>query len=143
MNVRSHCWVVKFQKKPMQQPFNKLQTKKEDMASFIIENIKIKSITKYIFIEFLQWQLFIDFKTCMHHTWIKSKIKLFFCVYFVESNFNAYPSHPAPSHIEHIENTDINIASFSKEFLFGWVIFATILIENWKHTDGGNHNYSF
>lgn len=136
MNARSHCWVLTFQTKPRQQPCNKLQTKKEDRASFIIENIKIKTITKYVSIEFWQWKLFIDFKTCMLDTEIKSKKKIFFYVYFVESNLNAYPSHLEPSHIKHIENTDINIANFSKKFLFGWVLFATILIENWKHTDG-------
>lgn len=58
----------------------------------------------------------------------------------VQNSHNAYPSHLEPLHTKHIDNTDIMIANnFSGKFLSGW---ATILIENWNHTDGENHNYS-
>lgn len=48
----------------------------------------------------------------------KSKSKTFFCVryfcLFVQNSCNTYNSHSEPSHTKHIENTDNNIANFSK-----------------------------
>lgn len=48
----------------------------------------------------------------------------------LNENCNAYPSHPEPSHTEHIDSIDI-IANFSKDSLPRWVTLITILIENW------------
>lgn len=76
----------------------------------------------------------------MHSRYIKVKIKHFRSFFFVQNSRNAYPSHSKPLHTKHIDNTDMIIANFSEKSFSGWARMTTILNNNWKHTDEGNHN---